>query len=472
MIVAPYIRVSTQEQVEHGYSIEEQSKRTKKYCESMGWNIYKVYSDPGYSGGNTDRPGLKMLIDDVKAGKIDKVLVYKLDRLSRSQLDTLYLIEKVFLANNTDFVSMSENFDTSTPFGRAMIGILAVFAQLEREQIRERMQMGKEARAKQGKFHGSNIIPIGYDYIDGELKTNEYEKMQIQTIFDLYSKGKGGRYIADYMKDHGYQHKYGAWSEVQIRRVVKNKTYIGYLPHRGEWFKGSHEAFIDESFFDGVQNMVEKRTRDHLKYNRRPGKVTTYLGGLLFCERCGAKYHKVSRKSKHKDGSFRRFEKYECNSRTKKHAHLVKDPNCKNKIWNVEELDNIVFDEIKKLSFDNSLIRKTEPDHREDILTAEIEKINARLDHYIELYSVDGIPLDSLKEKIKKLDLQKEQLKKELDRLSAEPDLDSEKAIEIVNSFEDVLKNGDFQMIRELLSELIEKIELNGDDMTIFWRFN
>ena len=144
----------------------------RKYCQAMNWAIYDVYTDGGYSGVNMERPALKKLISDVKDHKIDKVLVYKLDRLSRSQKDTLMLIEDVFLANGCDFVSMSENFDTATPLGRAMIGILAVFAQLEREQIKERMNMGKEARAKLGKYKGGGKLPIGYDYVDGKLTIN------------------------------------------------------------------------------------------------------------------------------------------------------------------------------------------------------------------------------------------------------------------------------------------------------------
>lgn len=148
MKVGLYVRVSTQEQADEGYSVQEQTERLKKYCEAMNWIVYKVYTDPGYSGGNIDRPGFQTMIDDVKAGKIDKVVVYKLDHLSRSQFDTLYLIEKVFLVNDTDFVSMTENFNTSSPLGRAMIGFLAVFAQLEKDKINERMSMGKEARAK------------------------------------------------------------------------------------------------------------------------------------------------------------------------------------------------------------------------------------------------------------------------------------------------------------------------------------
>lgn len=120
--VVIYVRVSTTEQATEGYSIGEQTERLKMYCEAMGWEIVDIFVDPGYSGGDTNRPGLTSMIKTVETTDVDKVVVYKLDRLSRSQKDTLFLIEDVFLKNNTDFVSMNENFDTSTPFGRAMIG--------------------------------------------------------------------------------------------------------------------------------------------------------------------------------------------------------------------------------------------------------------------------------------------------------------------------------------------------------------
>ena len=161
MIVGIYVRVSTAEQAKDGYSIGEQLDRLTKYCNAMNWTIAKTYTDAGHSGATIVRPALQRMIKDVQSGCLEKVVVYKLDRLSRSQKDTLYLIEDVILASGADFVSMCENFDTATPFGKAMIGILAVFAQLEREQIKERMGMGKLARAKEGKYGGSCNVPIG-----------------------------------------------------------------------------------------------------------------------------------------------------------------------------------------------------------------------------------------------------------------------------------------------------------------------
>lgn len=139
-----YIRVSTTEQAMEGYSVGEQENRLRRFCEALGYQIHKVIIDPGYSGASLNRPGIKEVIHDVQDHLVNKVIVWKLDRLSRSQKDMLIMLEDIFLANNCDFVSMLESFDTSTAFGRAIVGILAAFAQLERENIKERTTTGRK----------------------------------------------------------------------------------------------------------------------------------------------------------------------------------------------------------------------------------------------------------------------------------------------------------------------------------------
>ena len=146
----------------------------------------------------------------MKAGKFDVVLVYKLDRLSRSQRDTLFLIEDVFMANGTDFVSMQESFDTTTIYGRAMVGILSVFAQMERETITERTLMGHAGRAEDGYWHGGGTDPIGYDYIDGELVVNEEEAEQVRDVYALFASGFSVTEISRRMD--GRRTKHGDWS--------------------------------------------------------------------------------------------------------------------------------------------------------------------------------------------------------------------------------------------------------------------
>lgn len=471
-----YVRVSTFEQARDGHSIDEQIKRLKLFCEAMGWTVVMIYNDAGFSGATTERPALQKMIRDVKQGKADVVVVYKLDRLSRSQKDTLELIEGIFLKNNTEFVSMTENFDTSSPYGRAMIGILAVFAQLEREQIKERMCMGIEGRAQKGKFHGSNFYPIGYDYIDGELVPNEFEKMQVQMIFDSYASGMSPRKIVDMLSDSGMTHKRGKWSRQAVKYVLSSETYLGYIRHKGELYQGSHEAIIDEDLFNKVQEIVNQRASEYKKHNRRAGKINSYLGGYLHCACCTAKFSRAKRTKTTKNGKSE-YLYYICNSRAKKSPSLIKDANCKNKIWTMDELDNIIFGEIRKLALDPNYIAEIKgmnvDDERPRIIAQEIGKLDDQLSKLMDLFSVGSMPMDVLQNKVHELNDKKNKLEQELESLEQENKkaLSQEQTLEIVQSFEDVLKTGDLDEIRLVIGSLIDKIEINHDDITIHWTF-
>lgn len=477
MLVGLYLRVSTQEQAKEGYSIGEQEERLRKYCEAMQWNIFKVYIDPGYSGGNTDRPGLQDLIKDVKAGEMDKVVVYKLDRLSRSQLDTLYLIEKVFLANDTDFVSMSENFDTSTPFGRAMIGILAVFAQLEREQIKERMGMGKEARAKEGKWGGGASVPIGYDYsiADDMLYINEYEQMQIRELRELFLKGTPLRSIEKIFREKGYKHKHGIWDPKSMKRVLRSKLYLGYIKYNDNWYPGIHEPTIDQETYDKIVAILDENVAAYAKLGLKSGVVTTYLGALLYCKHCGAKFAKDRQTQR---GGRPPKTMYICNSRSRRVPKMVKDPNCKNKRWNMEELDNIVFEEIKKLDLNyikkvrKDKLEKTDQLNKADILRKEIEKIDEQISRFMDLYGIGKFTIKQVSDKVDPLNEQKKGLVNELESLTASSAiLTDEETIEIVKSFGDILERGNFQEIRTVIETLIYYIEIDNENVYIHWKF-
>ena len=471
-----YVRVSTQEQAREGYSIDEQTKRLKKYCEAMGWTVVMVYTDAGYSGADTNRPALQRMIRDVKAGKGDAVAVYKLDRLSRSQKDTLELIEDIFLENDTDFVSMTENFDTSTPFGRAMVGILAVFAQLEREQIKERMSMGKEARAKLGKYHGSCQVPIGYDYVDGELVTNEFEKMQVQQIFKWYASGIAPYTIAKRLNESGQTHDNRNWSDQVIRTLLTKKTYLGYISHKNEWYKGTHEAYITQELFDKVQMVMKQKSEEHQKYNRRLGRANTYLGGYLHCGKCKAKVHKVLSGEKTPEKDYRKpF--YVCYSRSKRSKHMVKDPNCKNKRWHMAELDSLVLDEIRKLALDPDYynqIQESQPeDERPKIIKKEIGKLDSQLANLMDLYSVGQMPMEILQGKIQGLNDKKMKLEDELEAIRKEQEakLTRDETVRLVQSFGDILDRGDIDEIRTVIGTLIKDIEINDELIDIHWTF-
>lgn len=480
MKVALYVRVSTQEQAKEGYSIGEQSERLKKYADAMGWKIYKVYTDAGYSGATTERPALQDMIKDVKAGKFEKIVVYKLDRLSRSQLDTLYLIEKVFIVNNVDFVSMNENFDTSTPFGRAMIGILAVFAQLDREQIKERLAMGKEARAKEGKWHGAEKSPIGYDYINGELVVNEYYAMQIKEIFKMFTvDGIPITRIEKILNEKGYRTQYNtAWTAKQLRETFKNKLYCGYVSHKKVYYKGIHTPLIDEETYEKTQQLLAENKEKQKKLGRQIKSTaqSTYLGGIIFCGKCGARYSKRVAYTK----GHGNYEYYSCYSRHKKVPTMVKDPNCMNKNYYISELDEIILGEIKKLSLDKNYFNEIKTAHHSEnenidkakIISSKIKDIDNQISRFLDLYGQGRFTVEQLDAKVHPLEDERNKLTEELKHIEIkEPKLSEDDALELINSFSEVIERNDFNEIRNLVITLIERIIIDNDDITIYWNF-
>ena len=457
--VACYVRVSSDRQAEEGYSIDEQIERLTAYCKAMDWHIVKFYTDAGYSGGNMNRPALTDLVRASQSRLIDAVVVYKLDRLSRSQRDTLTIIEGL-LEHGVDFVSMTENFDTSTPFGKATIGILSVFAQLEREQIKERCSLGRAGRAKEGKYRGGGYVPIGYDYSNGSLVVNETEAAQIRELHRLYQQGESFRSIARIFTERGYTHKYGTWEVYRVSRVLRNPLYCGYVTHKGEVFKGEHEPIISEDCFERSQDV--HKGKDTLK---SPHLGRSMLGGLLFCARCGARYG-ISRNGGHNS----QYQYYCCHSRRKTSANMVKDPNCMNKNWKKDELESLVLGEIAKLQ--NEPLNAPDQDETDDLRThilAEIEKTDRQKSRLMDLYGAGLFEMDELEAKIRPLNDQKERLAAELERIQAEPTKKTTAAL--VETFADALEQGDTEQVRILVRALIHKIVIDGEDVAIYWTF-
>ena len=473
IMIAIYIRVSTQEQAAEGYSISEQTERLTKYAEAHDWTIYKTYTDPGYSGGSLDRPAMQDLIKDAAAGRINKVLVYKLDRLSRSQKDTLYLIEDVFIKNNVDFVSMTENFDTGTPFGRAMIGILSVFAQLEREQIKERMQLGADARAKDGYYFGGGKAVIGYDYQNGELHINEYEALQIRKIYEMTETGISARQILKYLNDHGYKTKHGKWQIRSVRQVLISPLYAGKIQWKNNIYPGRHEAIIDPERFDRMQTVLNDKRSLMPSRQRYAFTYTTLLGGMIFCENCGARYYCRTINSKNKV-----YRYYACYSVTKVKKEMIKDPNCKNKMYRVEELNNIIIGEIKKLALDPDRFAHTdnvtEDKNAEErqLLQIRITELEKKVDKLIELY-ISGVNYEKLNEKIQMMYDEKSKLEKTLEELNdtTAPELSLADADNMLNSFAEIMDAATEEELSVIVHALIHKIGIDGDNINIYWKF-
>lgn len=463
---ALYIRVSTQEQAQEGYSVGEQKERLIAFCKAHDWLIADIYVDGGYSGSNINRPGIQKLISETN--RFDFVLVYKLDRLSRSQRDTLYLIEEVFLPNGVDFISMQESFDTSTPFGKAMIGLLAVFAQLEREQIKERTRMGRLARAKAGLYHGGGLIPLGYDYVDGHLVINPYEAKQVQKIFEWYLSGASLSTIAQNLHDEGYTNRnnnYNSWS--RIRYILGNETYIGRIHFEDVLVEHAHEPIVTEEQFFTAQAIRDKR-RQNCK--SEPFQSKYMLTGFLICGCCGGRYY-------HR--STGKYAYYACYSRTKQIPHMVKDPNCMNKHWKAPELERIVDAKIREVLRSPELAADIAESHKKPPLptgrNTDIERrihaIDRQINKLMELYQNDQIPTELLGDTINKLFIEKTALQTTLTPETPEKTMPFDLVKSLLADAAQVWDFADDEQKRRILQSLVSRIVLTGDDVEVEWVF-
>lgn len=458
-IVACYCRVSTENQIEN-YSIDEQRERLEAFCKAHGWSNPKMYIDPGFSGGSLNRPALSKLLEDVAEHRINTVVVYKLDRLSRSQKDTLYLIEDVFGKNNVDFISVCENFDTSTPLGKAMIGIISVFAQLEKDQITERFTMGRIGRAKNGLYHGGSTAPTGYDYVDGHLVTNEYAAMQVREVYNRFLHGESVHAIQRCMSE-----KYGGWSSHSlVYSVLKNSVYIGKIKFGGIEYDGEHAHIISNEMFYETQRLLSERSTNQKDYQKTPFRAGFLLSGLIYCGNCGAKYH----------GN---HGYYKCYSRAKSDKKYIIDPDCKNPNIVINELDDYVRTEIYRISVDPSAVTSyedtTDPNiNRRNSLKAHLEKIKVQADKLLDLYQINDMPVDSITTRLQSLEAERERVQRQLDILPKIFINRRKEFEENISRCHEVLETSPLEEQRMYVSSLIRKIIVNTNGtIEIKWRF-
>ena len=457
MNVAGYARVSSEGQIEN-YSIPQQKESIEAYCKMRGWNLVKIYVDGGYSGANMNRPALQDLREHLEY--YDMILVFKLDRLSRSQRDMLQLVEE-FNDNAVKFSAIQENFDTSTPLGMAMLGILSAFAQLERENIKERMSMGRRGRTKKGLWRAGSNVPTGYDYIDGHLIIREDEAEQIRKIFDLYLQGWTINKIRHYMHEN-YTNRYSSWAQASaISTVLRNELYIGMLPSKtdGMSHKGEHEPIIDKESFDMVQKLLAAKSEHFDPALKHPFVAKHLLTGITYCGQCGGR---VSCVGTHK------YSYYGCHKNTAD-PRQNKKIKCATPNYNTKILDNLIKDEVLKLSYDDTAIKslikpRKKVDHRKAIRSLQNQK--SRL---IDLYSVGGIELEDLQIRINNITDKLAALKSDE---PAPPELSFEDARKIFDKVEDIFNDTDnIESQRVILHSLIKKIVLVGNNIEIHWRF-
>ncbi len=291
---AIYTRKSTEAGLEQEFnSLDAQREAGEAYIASQrhqGWKVIRTaYDDGGFSGGNLDRPGLEELLKDIERGAVDIVVVYKVDRLSRSIGDFARLIDS-FEEHDVAFVSVTQEFNTTTSMGRLMLNVLLSFAQFEREVTGERIRDKIYASRKKGMWMGG-VPPIGYDLVDKKLVVNETEAKTLRFIFRTYLEvrsipalrfrlGTEGYTTKDWVSASGRKWGGKPFSRGHLYRILNSRTFLGDAVHKDECFPGEHKAIVDQDLWDNVQAALqEHRHRTETDANIGSGAL---LKGLLF----------------------------------------------------------------------------------------------------------------------------------------------------------------------------------------------
>jgi len=349
---AIYTRKSTEEGLEQEYNtLDAQRDACESYIQSQvsrGWEILSAqYDDGGFTGANTERPAFNRLVEDIKAGLIHTVVVYKVDRLSRS-LGDFATIMKLFETYGVSFVSVTQYFDTSSSLGRMTLNILITFAQFEREMITERIRDKISRSRKKGKFMGGQPV-LGYDVINQKLVINDAEKYQVEKIFNFYLNNRSVPGIVDTLNAWGWTTKH--WQtkagvekggKVYTRQLVymllKNPLYMGKVRHHDSLYDGEHQPIITEKQFEKVQTRLKENRRT--AENSPQKRMESLLRGVLFCTACGSRMIKT-----HTTRRARKYAYYTCLN-----IHKNGRKACRNKSVPAVKLDEFVIQHMRAIT--------------------------------------------------------------------------------------------------------------------------
>ncbi len=281
---AIYTRKSTEEGLEQDFnSLDAQREASEAYIKSQqheGWTlIEKHYDDGGYSGGTMERPAFKELMADIQKGEIDIVVVYKVDRLTRSLMDFAKIVE-IFDGHETSFVSVTQHFNTTTSMGRLTLNILLSFAQFEREVTGERIRDKVAASKKKGMWMGGRV-PIGYTRENKKLVVDEEQAEKVKDIFDQYLELRSVPKLKEYLGKENIQTRSGKYfGKGQLYHVLSNKVYIGKIVHKGKVYDGEHQAIIASGIFETAQKLLLENRID--KNCGEKSSSNSILAGKIF----------------------------------------------------------------------------------------------------------------------------------------------------------------------------------------------
>ncbi|AVK48998.1 resolvase [Clostridium sp. MF28] len=519
-LVAIYCRVSTIEQSEDGYSIDEQERLLSKYCEDNDYTIFKVYSDKGISGKSIKaRPAMREMLKDADDKKFDMVITWKINRIARNMLDLLKIID-LLEKNDICFKSYSENFETETPMGKFSLQMMGAVGELERGTIAQNVKMGMMARAREGRWNGG--IVLGYDVKerensankkrrDTELVINEKEAEVIRAIFTMYSQGNGYKAITNYINKFGYTTKKGkSFSVGSIKDILTNPIYIGKIRYnvRPNWsdkrrrnknpnpliVDGIHKPIIEQELWNKVQKQIEAN-------KGKPSRIYDGefpLTGILRCPVCGTGMVISRSIGTRKDGTKRKREYYCCGAWKNKGTAV-----CHSNSINVDKANQYVFGKLSELLNNDKLIKDivaninttrkvmVNPSKEElEKISKELEKVEAKKKKVFEAYEDEIITKKDFSGRMLDIKSREEMLQQEVNNLKSNilddgvQEVSYEFVRDILSSFSKMLselpsREQQKRLLHMLISKItinktrdIESIELNINDNLIMYLSN
>ncbi len=477
-ITALYSRVSTDMQREKGLSIPRQKRWLEEEARKSKLKNFRHYVDNGYSATNQERSDYKRLIEDIKEGKVNTVGVYQYNRIARDLKDLLNFVE-LLKENDVDFVSISENIDTTTPTGKLMFNVYGSLAQWEREMTVERVTEVMDDMAKRGKFCGGQA-PLGYNIKNKKLLKNPDEAKTVKKIFNTFEDKKAFRKTASLLNSLGYRtKKRHTFDAKQIKRTLLNPIYEGYqtwgkkrhgatkVSSKENWIiaKTDVEPIISRKQFERVGRIIRQRDFTPPKRSKRIYLLST----LIYCGNCGAKMvgnHFKANRSNKKSYSY-----YACRDNTNKGT-------CNMKRKNKEKVDKLVLDTIKK----EAKLRFAEMEAKEvdkknngnnkgieqiEQIDKQIKNIEDKKERLLTLFVNAEFDKDKLKKHNSKLDKEQDQLLSQKDKLLQKANSKNKKGTVVTLAQVNKLNGNIYSLPEEtkqkIIRELIRKVTINKE---------
>ncbi|GAA4724180.1 recombinase family protein [Brevibacillus fulvus] len=508
--VAIYARVSTEEQAEEGYSIQAQLDTLRQYAKQNRYIVSKEYKDEGISGKSIqNRPQLQQLLRDAKQGLFQEVIVWKINRISRNQLDLLTIVDEL-QKHGVSFRSYTENFETETPMGRFALQMMGSVAELERNTIVDNVKMGMKQRARQGKWNGGKVL--GYESVEVEGSTFrkrketrlvivESEAALVRMIFEKYASGKGIKAIANELNHLGYKTKWGKpFSVVAVKDILNNPLYVGKIRFNKQenWTvkrrkgtnaspilaDGEHEPIISEELWNTVQAMYKTKSE-------KPAQVfhgSFPFTGVMRCPMCGHGMVAQRATRKNKNGEIKYTLYYQCGQFANKgsavcRANSVRADYAEEEI--LARIEKIVSQPQITADVAKELGQRQEVD--KEPLEQELKHVDKKLadlkrkiSKYFVLYENDQLEAEELRKRVRELSEMEQRLsirKAEIENQLKSGDITPipfEVLKGMLREFRKVFKRADHVKRKQLVHALIKEITVTSGRKIdkIEWKFD